>query len=195
MEGSNRYQEFETFSASPNISLSWGSISSWSSRKPGVFCFLLTFCLGCQYPVLTCQPVDFPSDFPFCCSPLCHFLFPTAKPWSLPPLLCFWKKFSEWLNFVSVFPIVSFLPPCTSFSFRGKSYQIPSGSEFPVLTWVLELELRSHLELFPWCRLFWGTAIASPVLLVFLLHYYWLPSPLSSDLHIWGLHLTVPAGS
>ena len=83
----------------------------------------------------------------------------------------------------------------TLHSFRGKSYQIPSGSEFPVLTWILELELRSHLELFPWCRLFWGTAIATPVLLVFLLHYYWLPSPLSSDLYIWGLHLTVSVGS
>lgn len=132
-----------------------------------------------------------PSDFPFCRSPLPYFPLPTARPRSLSPLLCLGKKFTEWPNFVSVFPIVSPSPTPPSLQFQDKPYHVPSRSEFQVLIWVWELELRSHLNFFPDCWLCFETTVTTSVLLVFLLLCCWLSSFLSLD----PLHLRITRSS
>lgn len=104
----------------------------------------------------------FPSDFPFCCSPLLSFLFPTARPCSHSPLLYFSEKFAEWPNLVSVFPIVIPFPSSQCHSLKGTPCHIPSRSKLRLLICFLELELRPHLDLF----------VSSLLGLLWLLQFY-----------------------
>lgn len=130
---SNRVAEI-SFSASPNIPSSWAPDPCGAPEN-------LEFLHSSSPPPSPWAPESCYADgpacslsfFPFCCSSPLSFLFLTSRPYSLSPLLCVWEKFTEWPNFVSVFPTVSPPPPIQCHSFKGKPCHVPSRSQFSLV--------------------------------------------------------------
>lgn len=168
---SNRVAEI-SFSASPNIPSSWAPDPCGAPEN-------LEFLHSSSPPPSSWAPESCYADgpacslsfFPFCCSSPLSFLFLTSRPYSLSPLLCVWEKFTEWPNFVSVFPTVSPPPPSSATVSKASPAMFPLDPNSHSCC-ILELELRPNLVFFSDCQLASGIVVTTPVLLVFILFIY-----------------------